>query len=49
MGQQGWEGARCGSKHKTTVADETHQRYPDLFDRSFYAVTPIRLWVADYT
>ena len=25
-----------GSKHKTTLADDTHRRYPDLVDRRFY-------------
>ena len=49
MGENGWEGARYGSKHKTTVADETHVRYPDLVDRRFYASAPNRLWVADFT
>lgn len=49
MGEQGWEGARYGSKHKTTVADATHQRYPDLVDRNFHAPAPNRLWVADFT
>ena len=37
MREQGWEGARYGSKHKTTVADDSHVRYPDLVDRRFYA------------
>ena len=36
MREQGWEGARYGSKHKTTLADDTHRRYPDLVDRRFY-------------
>ena len=49
MREQGWEGARCGSKHKTTVADDSHVRYPDLVDRRFYAAAPNRLWVADFT
>src|ERR1700755_637133 len=49
MREQGWEGARYGSKHKTTLADDTHQRYPDLVDRCFYAAAPNRLWVADFT
>jgi hypothetical protein len=49
MREQGWEGARYGSKHKTTIADDTHQRYPDLVDRRFYAAAPNRLWVADFT
>jgi putative transposase len=49
MGEQGWEGARYGSKHKTTIADDSHQRYPDLVDRNFHAPAPNRLWVADFT
>ena len=49
MREHGWEGARYGSKHKTTIADDTHVRYPDLVDRRFYAAAPNRLWVADFT
>ena len=49
MRGQGWEGARYGSRHKTTIADDTHPRYPDLVDRNFYAPAPNRLWVADFT
>lgn len=49
MAENGWEGARYGSKHKTTVADDSHRRYPDLVDRRFYAAAPNRLWVADFT
>ena len=49
MREQGWEGARYGSKHKTTIADDSHVRYPDLVDRRFYAAAPNRLWVADFT
>ena len=49
MREQGWEGARYGSKHTTTIADQTHQRYPDLVDRNFHAPAPNRLWVADFT
>lgn len=49
MRENGWEGARYGSKHKTTIADDTHRRYPDLVDRRFYAPAPNRLWVADFT
>ena len=33
MREKGWEGARYGSKHKTTIADDSHSRYPDLVDR----------------
>lgn len=49
MRAQGWEGARYGSKHKTTISDYSHARYPDLVDRHFCAPTPNRLWVADFT
>ncbi len=35
MREQGWEGARYGSKHRTTIPDEAHQRYPDRVDRNF--------------
>ena len=49
MREQGWEGARYGSKHKTTAADDSHVRYPDLVDRRFSACAPNRLWVADFT
>ena len=35
MREQGWEGARYGSKHKTTIADGSHSRYPDRVDRNF--------------
>lgn len=52
MAEQGWEGARYGSKHKTTIpagADAGHVRYPDLVDRNFYAPAPNRLWVADFS
>ena len=49
MREQGWEGARYGSKHKTTIADDSHPRYPDLVDRNFCAPAPNRLWVADFT
>jgi putative transposase len=49
MREQGWEGARYGSKHKTTIADGSHSRYPDRVDRNFCAPAPNRLWVADFT
>ena len=49
MREQGWEAARYGSKHKTTIAEETHPRYPDLVNRDFHAPAPNRLWVADFT
>ena len=49
MRSNGWEGARYGKKHVTTVADGTHNRFPDLVDRDFNPVAPNRLWVADFT
>lgn len=49
MREQGWEGARYGSKHKTTIQDQTHARFPDRVDRNFHAPSPNRLWVADFT
>lgn len=49
MRANGWEGARYGKKHVTTVADDTHDRFPDLVDRNFNPVVPNRLWVADFT
>jgi putative transposase len=49
MQANGWEGARYGSKHRTTLADDTHPRSPDLVDRDFSPLAPNRLWVADFT
>jgi len=49
MRAQGWEGAAYGSKHRTTIADPTHVRFPDLVDRNFSPAAPNRLWVADFT
>jgi putative transposase len=49
MREQGWEGARYGAKHKTTLADSSHDRRPDLVDRNFWAPAPNRLWVADFS
>jgi len=49
MRAQGWEGASYGSKHRTTIADPTQVRFPDLVDRNFNPVAPNRLWVADFT
>lgn len=47
--ENGWEGARYGSRHKTTRPNEAHDRHPDLVDRDFAPVAPNRLWVADFT
>ena len=49
MREQGWEGARYGSKLRTTIANEEHNRAPDLVDRDFNPLAPNRLWVADFT
>ena len=49
MRAQGWEGASYGSNHRTTIADPTQVRFPDLVDRNFNPVAPNRLWVADFT
>ena len=49
MREQGWEGARYGAKHTTTISDQTHPRYLDRVDRNFHAPAPNRLWVADFT
>lgn len=49
MRENGWEGAAYGNKHRTTVQDPTHVRFPDLVDRNFSPTAPNRLWVADFT
>ncbi len=45
----GWEGVRCTAKVRTTVADPTADRAPDLVNRQFRAPAPSRLIVADFT
>ena len=49
MREQGWEGAQYGSKHRTTIADQSHPRAADLVARNFFAPAPNRLWVADFS
>ena len=49
MRDNGAEGAAYGSKHRTTIPDPTHLRFPDLADRNFSPAQPNRLWVADFT
>lgn len=49
MRANGWQGARYGSRHKTTIRDQRHARFPDLVGRNFAASAPNRLWVADFT
>jgi transposase InsO family protein len=47
--EMGLRGARRGKKHRTTIADDSAQRPPDLVDRKFEAQRPDQLWVADFT
>ena len=49
MGELGIEGIRRGKKRKTTQADPTAVRPPDLVDRDFSATRPDQLWVTDFT
>lgn len=49
MRENGWQGAAYGNKHRTTIADATHERFPDKVNRRFDPVAPDRLWVADFT
>jgi putative transposase len=50
MRDLGLIGARRGdSFHKTTCADPSHERAPDLVGRDFTAPAPNRLWVVDFT
>lgn len=49
MRQHGWRGATRTKKVRTTVADPTATRAPDLVKRYFTASRPDALWVADFT
>lgn len=50
MRQAGLRGAkRRGKDWKTTIADPTAQKRPDLVKRDFTASAPDRLWVGDFT
>ena len=50
MRQHGIQGAkRRGKPWRTTIADPTALRSPDLVNRDFTAAGPDRLWVADFT
>jgi putative transposase len=49
MGELGLEGVRRGKKRKTTKADPSAPRPPDLVDRDFSASRPNQLWVTDFT
>ncbi|MFC5108305.1 IS3 family transposase [Kibdelosporangium philippinense] len=49
MGTLGMSGAVRGKTRRTTVADPSTRRAPDLVKRDFTAAAPNRLWVADFT
>lgn len=49
MRDLGIEGVRRGKKRRTTIADPTAARAPDLVDRNFTATRPNQLWVTDFT
>jgi putative transposase len=49
MRELGICGAVRGKTRRTTVADPSAQRAPDLVKRDFSAAAPNRLWVADFT
>jgi putative transposase len=50
MRSDGVQGAkRRGKRWKTTIADPTAQKRPDLVKRDFTADAPDRLWVGDFT
>jgi putative transposase len=49
MRDLGISGAVRGKTRRTTVADPSAGRAPDLVGREFAAVAPNRLWVADFT
>jgi transposase InsO family protein len=49
MREHGLEGARRGSRRRTTIPDESMPRPPDLVNRHFAADRPDRLRLADIT
>src|SRR5207302_10802709 len=49
MRELGLCGAVRGRKVRTTVADPSAERAPDLVKRNFVAPAPNRCWVADFT
>lgn len=49
MRQNGWQGVRRQKKVRTTIADTTAPRPPDLVDRQFGVAAPNVLLVADFT
>jgi putative transposase len=49
MRVNGWRGITRTRAVRTTVADPSHPRAPDLLDRDFTADRPDEKWVADFT
>jgi putative transposase len=49
MRRHGWQGVRRQKSVRTTIADPTAERAPDLVDRQFRVPTPNALVVADFT
>ena len=49
MAANGWRGATRARRVRTTVADPTHHRAPDLVRRRFRVRRPDALHVADFT
>ena len=49
MADMGLAGVRRGHRHRTTIADDSALRPPDLVERRFVADRPNQLWVADIT
>ena len=49
MRDAGLSGAVRGRRVRTTMADPSHERAPDLVKRDFVALAPNRVWVADFT
>ena len=49
MRRNGWQGVRRQKTVRTTIADPTAVRPPDLVDRQFGVPAPNRLLVADFT
>ncbi|MER6358679.1 IS3 family transposase [Streptomyces sp. NPDC001634] len=49
MAELGLEGVIRGQRRRTTVAEPSAPRPPDLVDRDFSASRPDQLWVADMT
>src|SRR5262245_64184296 len=49
MRTHGWQGVRRQKKVRTTIADPTARRAPDLVNRQFQVAEPNKLLVADFT